>query len=152
MSRIYGRLGVGVGILGLGVALGSCSLATVKPTESQAPANSAAVQGTGVAAETKEGAAGASIPNAARSDPAALIGLAPPEIERLFGRPQFIRRDGPAEMWQFATERCQLNLFLYNEGSRLRVRHFELRERSKTELLNRPCDGGLTAIGLRSAG
>ena len=58
---------------------------------------------------------------------AGLVGLNAHDVEGLFGRPRFVRRDGPAQIWQYGIETCTLNLFLFRDASGLRVRHFEFR-------------------------
>jgi hypothetical protein len=63
-----------------------------------------------------------------RTDPAALVGLESRDVETLLGRPKFVRRDGPAQIWQYGVPTCTLNLFLFREGQALRVRHLEFRQ------------------------
>lgn len=75
-----------------------------------------------------------------------LIGLATGEVEGLLGHPRFVRRDGPAQLWQYGTKACTLNLFFYPEASVLKVRHFELRDRNATLAPAGGCDGGFAAL------
>lgn len=50
-------------------------------------------------------------------------------LEDLFGRPTFTRRDPPAEFWQYQTDTCVLDLFLYDDGTgAYEVTHLEFRE------------------------
>lgn len=61
-------------------------------------------------------------PSAARSSgphnlpgPESLIGKGAEIIEDMMGEPTLIRRDGPAEIWQYIGTGCTANLFLYRE-------------------------------------
>ena len=52
----------------------------------------------------------------------------------LLGEPGFMRRDGPAEIWQYKTLACTLDVFLYKDavGPVYRVIHFETRGAART--------------------
>ena len=52
----------------------------------------------------------------------------------LLGEPRFMRRDGPAEIWQYKTLACTLDIFLYKDavGPAYRVTHFETRGAART--------------------
>lgn len=55
-------------------------------------------------------------------------GLTDTEIERRFGAPAFRRADPPAEMWQYRTRFCSLDLFLYRQPNKsLTVSHAAVR-------------------------
>lgn len=71
----------------------------------------------------------------------ALVGLMSRDIEGLLGRPTFVRRDGPAQIWQYGTQACTLNLFLYRDGAVLKVRHVEFRDRNADLASVGGCDG-----------
>jgi hypothetical protein len=61
--------------------------------------------------------------------PESLVGYYEVGLENLFGQPEFVRRDPPAELWQYHTESCVLDLFLYeNESGNYLVDHIEFRE------------------------
>lgn len=79
---------------------------------------------------------------------AAAPGLAPPErdVERLVGATRerllaalgpssFTRRDGPAEIWRYATDDCFLTFFLHRgdqpRGATLTVHHVEANARTR---------------------
>jgi len=85
------------------------------------------------------------------SDAPGLIGLATVEVQGLLGHPRFVRRDGPAQLWQYGTKACTLNLFFYPEASVLKVRHFELRDRNATLAPAGGCDGGFASLVLAPA-
>jgi hypothetical protein len=45
----------------------------------------------------------------------------------LIGRPDFVRRDGPAQIWQYRSNACILDLFMYGATTDKTVKHAELR-------------------------
>jgi hypothetical protein len=49
-------------------------------------------------------------------EPASLMGLVRDQIVALLGTPSLVRRDAPAEVWQYAGEKCVLDLYLYEGG------------------------------------
>lgn len=55
--------------------------------------------------------------------------LNPAAVTALLGEPSFVRRDPPAEIWQYRPKGCVLDLFLYPQGAggNLRVRHVAAR-------------------------
>ncbi|MGB0750029.1 MAG: hypothetical protein ACPGO3_14910 [Magnetospiraceae bacterium] len=59
--------------------------------------------------------------------PESLIGKSDRDVLADYGPPPFKRTDGPAEIWQYRSDRCTLDLFFYTEGGRKRVSHQELR-------------------------
>jgi hypothetical protein len=75
-------------------------------------------------------------------EPERLIGLAAADIQKMFGLPDFRRRDPPAEIWQYRKDGCMLDFFLYQvkEGSiEYRVTHVEARGRSVEEVSGTEC-------------
>lgn len=75
-----------------------------------------------------------------------LVGLVSGDVEVLFGHPRFVRRDGPAQIWQYGTDACTLNLFLYRDGAAYKVRHFEFRNRSADLASAGGCDGVILSM------
>ena len=51
-------------------------------------------------------------------------------MNALFGEPRLTRRDGPAQVWQYANAVCVLDLFLYADADPAapHVTYFEVRE------------------------
>jgi len=47
-----------------------------------------------------------------------LKGLAKADVERRFGAPVFRRSEGPAEIWQYRTRTCSLDVFLYRQPNK----------------------------------
>ncbi len=60
-------------------------------------------------------------------NPDQLLGQSNAEVYALLGEPGLIRRDGPAEIWQYRASDCILDVFLYQGGNQSTVRHVELR-------------------------
>lgn len=58
-----------------------------------------------------------------------LPGMTGEQIIKLLGKPQFLRDETSAALWQYRAGGCVLNLFLYRTGEALRVRHAEVRSR-----------------------
>lgn len=75
-----------------------------------------------------------------------LLGLASREVEELFGVPRFVRRDGPAQIWQYGTDACTVNLFFYRDGPSLKVRHVEFRNRSADLAVAGGCEGAIVSM------
>ncbi|MEQ8965115.1 MAG: hypothetical protein RID91_04755 [Azospirillaceae bacterium] len=69
---------------------------------------------------------------AARSvegDPEKLIGLDAVAIAALLGEPELRRLERPAEVWQYRSDACVFDIFLYREEQGPRVVYYEARER-----------------------
>ena len=81
------------------------------------------------------------------SDPDQLLGLAPAGIARLLGKPGLIRRDGPAEVWQYRAASCILDVFLFGSNGDLKVTYFELRGRGAARRSRRECFAGMLVGG-----
>ena len=63
-------------------------------------------------------------------DPQSLIGLSPGQVADTLGEPELRRPEPPAEVWQYRTETCVVDLYLYDEDGRLRVTTYQVRPRS----------------------
>ena len=59
--------------------------------------------------------------------PGDLVGLDGPELEHLLGAPGLVRRDYPAEVWQYRNPACVLDVYFYPDHDRLTVTHAEAR-------------------------
>jgi hypothetical protein len=68
-----------------------------------------------------------------------LIGLERHELQARLGDPVLRRRDAPAEIWQYRSALCVLDLFLYRDGPAMRVSNAELRPRDGRELPAATC-------------
>lgn len=68
-----------------------------------------------------------------RYDPEEFVGYQPDGLLPILGAPDFVRRDGAAQIWQYRAENCVFDLFLYGNGNSSRVAHVDLRERRATD-------------------
>jgi len=120
------------------------------PADDPAPP-SAASAGPPAAQSATPPAAHASVTAASATAPAAaggrgglrdvrdLIGLEPRELQDRLGEPALLRRDAPAEIWQYRSALCVLDLFLYRDGAATRVTNAELRPRDGRDLPAATC-------------
>lgn len=56
-----------------------------------------------------------------------LVGQTGQQVKALVGAPDFNRHDSPAEIWQYRSADCRVDLFLYKNGPALKVEHVEVR-------------------------
>jgi hypothetical protein len=68
-----------------------------------------------------------------RYNPEEFVGYKPDGLLPILGAPDFVRRDGPAQIWQYREKNCVFDVFMYREGDTSRVNHVELRERGETD-------------------
>ncbi|MEE9545309.1 MAG: hypothetical protein V3V55_06940 [Rhodospirillales bacterium] len=73
--------------------------------------------------------------------PKQVVGLERGQVTAFLGQPDFIRKDAPAEIWQYRGSVCTLDLFLYEEknGDAYKVAHFEVRGRTKVSVAREEC-------------
>jgi hypothetical protein len=72
-------------------------------------------------------------------DPAQLLGLDRSGVAALLGDPDLIRRDSPAEIWQYVTADCVLDVVLYANGRGYAVSYTEARDAAAVVQAPRPC-------------
>ncbi|WP_299391640.1 hypothetical protein [Pelagibius sp.] len=72
-------------------------------------------------------------------DPNQLMGLDRGGVSALLGEPDLVRREEPAEIWQYVTAGCVFDVVLYDAGSRYRVTYLEARDDAADRLAPRPC-------------
>lgn len=82
-------------------------------------------------------------PQEINDDPAQFLGLDGHRVAARLGPASFVRRDGPAEVWQYRAEACVLDLYLYKENGGLTVAHVDLRKRPAATLPARRCFAAL---------
>ena len=74
-------------------------------------------------------------PVPAERDVDRLIGVSRERLRDMLGPSAFTRRDGPAEIWRYATDDCFLTLFLHRgdqpRGGSLTVHHVEAHARTR---------------------
>jgi hypothetical protein len=76
-------------------------------------------------------------------DPNQLLKLSGMRVAALLGPASYVRRDGPAEVWQYRADHCVLDVFLYKDGEDLSVAYVNLRKRSDTSVPARRCFANL---------
>lgn len=79
------------------------------------------------------------------ADPNRLLQLSGKRVAALLGPASYVRRDGPAEIWQYRADHCVLDVFLYREGTGLSVAHVDLRKRHSATVPPRRCFADLLA-------
>lgn len=72
-------------------------------------------------------------------DPRQLIGLDRSGVAALLGDPALIRREEPAEIWQYVTAECVFDVVLYAAGQRYAVSYLEARDETAAVQEPRPC-------------
>jgi len=98
-------------------------------------------------AETTRQPAAAAQQTASRAQPAApalraaseLVGLESTMVEQRLGTPALRRRDEPAELWQYRSPLCVMDVFLYSDGRSFKVMHVELHPRSPEQIAAPAC-------------
>jgi len=92
--------------------------APVKPKSTPLAATPAAANGDSVIA-----------PSALRltGDPKELIGLDHAAVRRALGDPTRIRNELPAQVWQYVTGDCVVDLYLYQQSGAMKVTYIEAR-------------------------
>ncbi|MFM9842099.1 MAG: hypothetical protein ACKVOI_03925 [Dongiaceae bacterium] len=78
--------------------------------------------------ESSSGDKVAAVPKSGTGAPPKVLGLKPHDVEELLGMPKLVRRDDPAEVWQYRSSACVLDVFLYPvETGAQQVRYLEAR-------------------------
>lgn len=111
------------GILAL-VALAAC---TGYSSENAGP--DLAVSGEGASRQTARHTPLSGLPDEYLEQPATMVGLQRARLEQLVGKPDRIRREDPAEIWQFSGRNCVLDIFLYDRGQGATIAYIEERDR-----------------------
>lgn len=118
-------------------------------TETSLPAQEDEVAGTSreqVGIDAEEDAVGAKLEDASQGpevavtpaaiqveppiddDPKKLMGMTRANLSELLGLPPVVRREKPAEIWQYFGSNCVFDIFLYEEQGAYRVIHAEARD------------------------
>lgn len=72
-------------------------------------------------------------------DPQRLLGLGPDALSNLLGRPELIRRESPAQVWQYRGAGCVFDVVLYQEAEDSTVTYVEARDGNGERMEPRPC-------------
>ena len=70
---------------------------------------------------------------------ASILGLDSGAVRKLLGEPGLIRREEPAEVWQYRTASCVLDVVLYDQASGPRVVYTEARTPTAEPTQADPC-------------
>jgi hypothetical protein len=70
---------------------------------------------------------------------ASILGLDSGAVRKLLGEPGLIRREEPAEVWQYRTASCVLDVVLYDQASGPRVVYTEARTPAAEPTQADPC-------------
>jgi hypothetical protein len=70
---------------------------------------------------------------------ASILGLDSGAVRKLLGEPGLIRREEPAEVWQYRTASCVLDVVLYGQASGPRVVYTEARTPTAEPTQADPC-------------
>jgi hypothetical protein len=70
---------------------------------------------------------------------ASILGLDSGAVRKLLGEPGLIRRDTPAEVWQYRTASCVLDVVMYDQASGPRVAYTEARTAAAEPTQPGPC-------------
>lgn len=74
--------------------------------------------------------------------PEHLIGLEARELEKILGSPDFLRKDPPAQRWQYRNPSCLFDVFLYQDKNGTgthKVAHVEARGLDVNRVSDRDC-------------
>jgi len=63
-------------------------------------------------------------------DPASFIGLRDADLSRALGEPRQVRKDEPAEIWQYSGADCVVDFYLYAGDAGLAVAYLEARDQA----------------------
>jgi len=74
-----------------------------------------------------------------KADPLRLKGVSAIDARALLGEPDFLRREKPAEVWQYYGQDCVLDLFVYGEGANQIISYVDLRARGKASTPDPGC-------------
>lgn len=72
-------------------------------------------------------------------DPERLIGLGTQGLSALLGQPELIRREAPAQVWQYRGVDCVFDIFLYRKDDSDSVTYVEARDSEGNKTETRPC-------------
>lgn len=83
----------------------------------------------------------------AERDPGRLMKLSRGDLSTMLGAPNFVRRDVSAEVWQYKTGSCILDLFLYKAPDDFKVAYYEFRSPLLGQVSNDECFTALLKRG-----
>lgn len=124
-------------LLCAGLALSACQ--TGRPAQPvTGPAEAAAVEAVPAAPAPAPAPQVAALPPI-DDDPRQLMGLDRDGLAAVLGAPALIRREAPAEIWQYLAEDCVFDVVLYEKNARYAVSYLEARDPAAAVQEPRPC-------------
>ena len=78
-------------------------------------------------------------------EPGNLAGMDASRIKVAFGAPQFVRKDGTAEIWRYDSASCKAFFFFYPNGASMAVRHVETMPHGSNQAADSSCLDALLA-------
>ena len=85
-------------------------------------------------------------PRGLASDPKRFIGANPDFLLAELGKPFALRKEAPAEVWQYRAEECVLDIFLYEDADGPAVVYLEARDLEASPTETGVCIGNLLEI------
>jgi hypothetical protein len=120
---------LGIGLVGAGLALAGCD----KVPDLGLPPPAALTPHPAPAAARATPSAAPPASDTVSSIPSPRLtgfhNLSASQVEALVGEPDFRRVEPPAELWQYRTAECVVDLFLYGQGDAMHVTHEDARGR-----------------------
>jgi hypothetical protein len=77
------------------------------------------------------------------ADPKAVMGLDRAEVEQLLGHPGLVRHETPAEVWQYQSRGCVLDVFMYAASAEYQVVYLEARDGLAVDAATAICLGAV---------
>lgn len=118
--------------------VGACQTARTEPPQTQATAQVAAAEPAAAPAPAPQVTLRAPEPPI-NDDPGQLMGLDRRSLATLLGDPDLIRREAPAEIWQYVTNECVFDVVLYARGQSYAVSYLEARDATAAAQEARTC-------------
>ena len=84
-----------------------------------------------------------------------LLNLKPKAFINFFGDPRIIRKESPAEIWQYQSKICVLNIVFYGSGKsylNMRAEYVETRDRNTKKIESQICINSILLKGLQLKG
>lgn len=106
-------------------------------------AETAALPVDDVAAEADVALAAESFETADPADPDEVMGLGRKAVQAMLGAPGLVRREAPAEVWQYQSGGCVLDVFLYEASSDFQVVYLEARTGQALNVATASCLGAV---------
>lgn len=108
-----------------------------------APTHTAALTGDDDAAGAEIALAVDSFQSAEPADPDEVMGLGRNAVQALLGKPGLVRREAPAEVWQYQSGGCVLDVFLYEASPDFQVVYLEARTGQAINTATATCLGAV---------